>query len=64
MGPDIAAGVRQHFTELDYAAMKDIGWQVSTIPEAEVWSMMLAGLGLLGWRLRTHGSTPSVKRHA
>ena len=64
MGPDIAAGVRQHFTELDYAAMKDIGWQVSTIPEAEVWSMMLAGLGLLGWRLRTRGSTSSVKRHA
>ncbi len=29
MDPSIAAGQRKHFTELDYAAMKDIGWQVS-----------------------------------
>lgn len=52
MGPGIAANQRQHFTELDYAAMKDIGWQVSSIPEKEIWTMMLAGLGLLGWRFR------------
>jgi len=55
LDPSIAAGQRKHFTELDYAAMKDIGWQVSPIPEAETWAMMLAGLGLLGWRLRSQG---------
>ncbi|SEK55786.1 matrixin family metalloprotease [Nitrosovibrio tenuis] len=53
MDPSILAGQRKHFTELDYAAMKDIGWQVAPIPEAEVWAMMIAGLGLLGWRLRS-----------
>lgn len=53
MDPSILAGQRKHFTELDYAAMKDIGWQVSPIPEAEIWAMMMAGLGLLGWRLRS-----------
>lgn len=53
MDPSILAGQRKRFTELDYAAMKDIGWQVSPIPEAEAWAMMLAGLGLLGWRLRS-----------
>jgi hypothetical protein len=53
MDPSILAGQRKHFTELDYAAMKDVGWQVSPIPEAEAWAMMLAGLGLLGWRLRS-----------
>ncbi len=53
MDPSILAGQRKHFTELDYAAMKDIGWQVSPIPEAEVWAMMMAGLGLLGWRFRS-----------
>ncbi len=54
MDPSIASGQRKPFTELDYAAMKDIGWNVSSIPEAETWAMMLAGLGLLGWRLRTY----------
>lgn len=52
MDPSIAAGQRKHFTELDFAAMKDIGWQVSPIPEAETWAMMLAGLIMLGWRVR------------
>ncbi|MDN5752507.1 MAG: PEP-CTERM sorting domain-containing protein [Nitrosospira sp.] len=54
MDPSIASGQRKHFTELDYAAMTDIGWQVSPVPEAQTWAMMLAGLGLLGWRLRTY----------
>lgn len=56
MDPDIAAGVRTRFTELDFAAMKDIGWEVSPVPEAETWGMMLAGLGLLGWRLRARSN--------
>src|SRR5687768_6754970 len=50
MTPGISANQRKHFTELDFAAMKDMGWEVSPIPEAEIWAMMLAGLGLLGWR--------------
>lgn len=52
MDPSITAGQRKHFTELDFAAMKDIGWQVSAVPEPETWAMMLAGLGMLGWRSR------------
>jgi len=56
MDPTIAAGQRKLFTELDFAAMKDLGWEVSPVPEAETWGMMLAGLGLLGWRLRTRQS--------
>lgn len=54
MDPSIAAGQRKQFTELDFAAMKDMGWEVSPIPEVESWAMMLAGLGLLGWRLRVY----------
>jgi hypothetical protein len=60
MVPDIAANERQNFTALDYAGMKDIGWQVSAIPEVETWSMLLAGLGLLGWRLRSARSNRSI----
>lgn len=54
MGPNISAGERTRFTDLDYAAMKDIGWEVSPVPEMEIWTMMLAGLGLLGWRSVAH----------
>lgn len=57
MDPTIAVNRRKHFSELDFAAMKDMGWQVSPIPETEIWAMMIAGLGLLGWRLR-----PSQRR--
>ena len=52
MDPSIATNQRSYFTELDYAAMKDIGWQVSPIPEPETWTLMIAGLGLLGGHLR------------
>lgn len=50
--PSISAGQRKYFTELDWALLSDIGWQVAAVPEPETWAMMLAGLGLLGWRLR------------
>lgn len=53
MDPAITPNLRKYFTELDYAAMNDIGWQVSPIPEMEIWAMMLAGLGLLGWSSAT-----------
>ena len=52
MTPSIAPGQRKNFTELDFAAMKDTGWQVTAVPEPETWGMLLAGLGLLGWRIR------------
>jgi len=50
--PSIAAGQRKYLTDLDWALLADVGWQVSAVPEAQTWAMMLAGLGLLGWRAR------------
>lgn len=50
--PSITAGQRKYFTDLDWALLSDVGWQVAAVPEPETWAMMLAGLGLLGWRLR------------
>ena len=70
MTPGITVGQRKNFTELDFAAMKDIGWQVTAVPEPETWGMLLAGLGLLGWRIRgqngknrsqTQATSPSEK---
>lgn len=48
MAPSLASGARKHFTDLDFAAMQDIGWQVTAVPEASTWAMMLSGLALVG----------------
>jgi MYXO-CTERM domain-containing protein len=40
--------MRKNFTDLDFAAMQDIGWQVTPVPEAGTWAMMLSGLVLVG----------------
>ncbi len=52
MDPSIANDTRKNFTDLDFAALKDIGWQVSAVPEAQTWAMLLAGLLLVGAALR------------
>ncbi len=48
MTTSLANGARKHFTDLDFAAMQDIGWQVTAVPEASTWAMMLSGLALVG----------------
>ena len=50
--PSISIGTRKYFTDLDWALLADVGWQVTAVPEAHTWAMMLAGLGLLGWQSR------------
>ena len=55
LSPSIQAGTRKYYTDLDWALLEDIGWEiapVAAIPEAHTWAMMLAGLGLLGWHTR------------
>lgn len=51
MDPVIANGVRKPFTDLDWAALQDIGWQVTPIPEPQTWATMLAGLVLVAGAL-------------
>lgn len=52
MTPSLANGTRKNFTNLDFAAMQDIGWQVTAVPEANTWAMMLSGLVLVGGLVR------------
>ena len=52
MTSNLSNGTRKYFTELDFAAMQDIGWQVTPVPEADTWAMLLAGLGLVGFAAR------------
>jgi hypothetical protein len=57
MDPSVQNGVRKPFTDLDFAALQDIGWQVTPVPEAQTWAMMLAGLGLVLAALRRRSGT-------
>ena len=51
LDPSIGFGQRKPLTDLDWAALDDIGWEVAVtaVPEPETYAMMLAGLGLLGF---------------
>ncbi|MBU1691836.1 MAG: matrixin family metalloprotease [Gammaproteobacteria bacterium] len=56
MGPTIAANQRKHFTELDFAGLQDMGWEVSPVTAVPVpaaaW-LFLSGLaGLFGFSRR------------
>jgi hypothetical protein len=52
MFPSFVPGEVRSLSELDFAALADIGWQVvgfnAPIPEPETWAMLLAGLGIVG----------------
>jgi hypothetical protein len=49
MDPIIFTGTRKEFTELDLAALSDIGWEVTAVPvPAAVWLFGAALLGLVG----------------
>ena len=46
MGPNITAGQRNYFTDLDFAALKDIGWEVSPAPVPVPGALVLLFSGL------------------
>lgn len=57
----LSMGERRHMTELDWAVMDDIGWDVTgftempntpPVPEPQTWAMLAAGLGLIGLQAR------------
>ena len=45
LDPDIIQGVRKWYTDLDWAALQDIGWQVTPVPEPGD-TLVFAGVGL------------------
>jgi hypothetical protein len=56
MDPNIAGGQRKYFTDLDMAALDDIGWNVAAVPLPP--ALLLFGSGLLGFLgLRRHQQT-------
>ncbi|MCL2161420.1 MAG: PEP-CTERM sorting domain-containing protein [Betaproteobacteria bacterium] len=53
MGPaSCGEDTRCYLTDLDLAALRDIGWNVSTIPEPGTLYMLLSGLGIVGLGVR------------
>ncbi|MCB5190633.1 PEP-CTERM sorting domain-containing protein [Methylobacillus arboreus] len=63
MDPGTAPGNREYFSDLDYAALADIGWQVSAVPEPSTFWMLLLGLvGVFGrWQRKQHVRTLQTK---
>jgi hypothetical protein len=47
MTKTLSAGERRQVTDLDWAVLSDIGWQVAAVPEPAEYAMFLAGLGVL-----------------
>jgi hypothetical protein len=48
MDPSLTVGTRKNFTDLDFAGLTDVGWQVTPVPEPEQYAFV-AALGLLGF---------------
>jgi hypothetical protein len=58
LDPSVTIGTRKPLTDLDYAGLSDIGWEITPVPEPATWAMMLAALGLIaaqGMRRRGTG---------
>jgi hypothetical protein len=54
MDPTITTGTRKYFTNLDFAGLQDIGWQVTAVPEPATiaWVAVIGAVGALRWRRR------------
>lgn len=48
----LSAGERRQITDVDWAVLSDIGWQVAAVPEPAEYAMFLAGLGVLAVAVR------------
>jgi len=48
MDPSLTVGTRKLFTDLDFAGLTDVGWQVTPVPEPEQYALV-AALGLLSF---------------
>ena len=48
MDPTLTSGRRKVFTDLDLAALKDVGWEVSAAPVPLPPAIVLFGSALLG----------------
>lgn len=60
MDPTITQGTRKEFTALDFAALDDLGWDVSPVPEpAAVLTFAAAGLGGV-WVVRRRRDEPTT----
>lgn len=49
MDPDLSVGSKKFFTDLDFAALSDLGWDIIPVPEPSSVLLMLGGCGVAGF---------------
>ena len=60
MDPSILLGTRKEFTELDYAGLSDLGWQLAPVPEPAT-VVGLSAVGLAGaWGVRRRAAAQAL----
>lgn len=52
MVPGLVNGVRRYATELDFAVLRDIGYNVTSVPEPSTWALSVLGLLAVGFARR------------
>ncbi|MBM3821495.1 MAG: hypothetical protein FJ404_01185 [Verrucomicrobia bacterium] len=65
MDPDISNGQRKFFTDLDFAGLSDVGWQVTAVPEPAETTFavgILVGMAYGAWRWRGRPGMHSQSR--
>ena len=66
MDPELSLGTRKLFTDLDAAALVDIGWEIRAVPEPSAFAITLVSVGVLEFsrRLSTRGMAQSSRKLA
>lgn len=67
MLPSVSPGrAARDYSAVEVGMMQDLGYArvVTAVPEPQTWAMLFAGLGVVGWRVRSRSSSDETSRPA
>jgi hypothetical protein len=60
MDPTLTVGTRKQFTDMDFAGLRDLGWQVNAVPEPSTMLLSFVAAGLVAVRRRRGIAKPQA----